>query len=153
MPELVDWFELAALVLIGLIPFAVLGVLLGHVLTVDSIGPALGGTVTLFALLGGAWGPVANTSGVLKDLCQLLPSYWLVQAGQVALGGKRVAARGVDRDRGVDLRTGPRHRPRLQPRHQTNLIEPALTLRTSVATTRVAWPRRCWVGGSRRARR
>jgi ABC-2 type transport system permease protein len=88
MPELVDWFELAALVLIGLIPFAVLGVLLGHVLTVDSMGPALGGSVTLFALLGGAWGPVANSSGVLKQLCQLLPSYWLVQAGQVALGGK-----------------------------------------------------------------
>jgi hypothetical protein len=42
----------------------------------------------LFALLGGAWGPVAETSGVLKDVCQLLPSYWLVQAGQVALGGK-----------------------------------------------------------------
>jgi ABC-2 type transport system permease protein len=88
MPELVDWFELTALVLIGLIPFAVLGVLLGHVLTVDSMGPALGGSVTLFALLGGAWGPVANSSGVLKDLCKLLPSYWLVQAGQVALGGK-----------------------------------------------------------------
>ncbi len=88
MPELLDWFVLAALVLIGLIPFAVLGVLLGHLLTVDSMGPALGGSVTLFALLGGAWGPVANSSGVLKDLCQLLPSYWLVQAGQVALGGK-----------------------------------------------------------------
>jgi ABC-2 type transport system permease protein len=88
MPELVDWFKLTALVLIGLVPFAVLGVLLGHVLTVDSMGPALGGLVALFALLGGAWGPIANTSGVLRDLCQLLPSYWLVQAGQVALGGK-----------------------------------------------------------------
>jgi ABC-2 type transport system permease protein len=88
MPEVVDWFKLTGLVLIGLVPFAVLGVLLGHVLTVDSMGPALGGLVALFALLGGAWGPVANTSGVLKDLCQLLPSYWLVQAGQVALGGK-----------------------------------------------------------------
>jgi ABC-2 type transport system permease protein len=87
MPELVDWFELTALLLVGLVPFAVLGVLLGHVLTVDSMGPALGGLVALFALLGGAWAPIAN-SGVLKDLCQLLPSYWLVQAGQVALGGK-----------------------------------------------------------------
>jgi ABC-2 type transport system permease protein len=87
MPELVDWFVLVALLLIGLVPFAVLGVLLGHVLTVDSMGPALGGSVALFALLGGAWGPIATT-GALKDLCRLLPSYWLVQAGRVALGGK-----------------------------------------------------------------
>lgn len=88
MPQLGDWFQLIALVLIGLVPFAVLGILLGHLLTVDSIGPAMGGSVTLFALLGGAWGPVANSSEVLKELCQLLPSYWLVQAGRVALGGK-----------------------------------------------------------------
>lgn len=81
-----EWLEMTGLILVGLVPFAVLGILLGHLLTPDSIGPALGGATALLALLGGAYGPVA-TSGALHELVKLLPSYWLVQAGYVALGG------------------------------------------------------------------
>jgi ABC-2 type transport system permease protein len=88
-----EWLEMTGLVLVGLVPFAVLGILLGHLLTPDSIGPALGGATALLALLGGAYGPVA-TSGVLHDLVKLLPSYWLVQAGYVALGGRAWGAEG-----------------------------------------------------------
>ncbi len=80
------WLEMTGLILIGLVPFAVLGVLLGHLLTVDSMGPAIGGATALFALLGGAWGPTA-TSGWLFALVKLLPSYWLVQAGRTGYGG------------------------------------------------------------------
>jgi ABC-2 type transport system permease protein len=82
-----EWLTMTGLVLVGLIPFAVMGILLGHLLTPESVGPAIGGVTALLALLGGAYGPIA-TSGALKDLVQLLPSYWLVQAGQVALGGQ-----------------------------------------------------------------
>lgn len=81
-----EWLTMAGLVLVGLVPFAVLGILLGHLLTPESVGPAIGGATALLALLGGAYGPIA-TSGALKDIVQLLPSYWLVQAGQVAIGG------------------------------------------------------------------
>jgi ABC-2 type transport system permease protein len=80
------WLEMTGLILIGLIPLAVLGVLLGHLLTVDSMGPAIGGATALFALLGGAWGPTAS-SGWLFSLVKLLPSYWLVQAGRTGYGG------------------------------------------------------------------
>ena len=80
------WVQMTALILIGLIPFAVLGILLGHVLTIDSMGPALGGVTSLFALLGGAWGPTA-TAGWLLQVVKCLPSYWLVQAGKTAYGG------------------------------------------------------------------
>jgi len=80
-----EWLTMTVLLLVGLIPFAVLGILLGHLLSVDSMGPAMGGTTTLFALLGGAWGPLAS-SGVLLTLVKCLPSYWLVQAGKSALG-------------------------------------------------------------------
>lgn len=80
-----QWLTMTALVLVGLVPFAVFGVLLGHLLTPDSIGPAMGGATTLFALLGGAWGPLA-TSGAFLTLVKCLPSYWLVQAGKSALG-------------------------------------------------------------------
>jgi ABC-2 type transport system permease protein len=81
-----EWAQMTVLILIGLIPFAVLGILLGHLLTVDSMGPALGGVTSLFALLGGAWGPTA-TGGWLLQLVKCLPSYWLVQAGKTAYGG------------------------------------------------------------------
>lgn len=80
------WVEMTALVLIGLVPFAVLGILLGHLLTIDSMGPAIGGITSLFALLGGAWGPTA-TGGWLFAVVKCLPSYWLVQAAKIGYGG------------------------------------------------------------------
>jgi len=81
-----SWLGMTGLILVGLVPFAALGILLGHLLSADSMGPAMGGLTALFALLGGAWGPLA-TSGVLRSAVELLPSYWLVQAGKSAEGG------------------------------------------------------------------
>ncbi|MFZ0092244.1 MAG: ABC transporter permease [Solirubrobacteraceae bacterium] len=80
-----SWVEMTALVLVGLMPFAALGIGLGHLLNVDSIGPVTGGLVSILALVSGTWFPV--THGFLHDVGQCLPSYWLVQAGRVALGG------------------------------------------------------------------
>jgi len=79
------WAEMLALILVGLVPFVVIGIIIGLVSNVDSMGPALGGTVSLFAFLGGAWGPLA-TKGAMRDLTELLPSYWLVQSGRVGAG-------------------------------------------------------------------
>jgi len=79
------WLAMTGLLLIGLIPFAALGIAMGHVLTADSVGPAIGGGVGLLAFLGGTWFPI--TSGALHGIAQALPSYWLVQASHIALGG------------------------------------------------------------------
>jgi ABC-2 type transport system permease protein len=81
-----DWLAMTALILVGLIPFAALGILIGHLLTADSVGPAVGGSISLFAFLGGTWFPLGN-SGVLHSIAQFLPSYWLVQASHIAVGG------------------------------------------------------------------
>ena len=86
------WLQMTEFILIGLIPFAVLGILLGHLLNVDSIGPSIGGITALFSFLGGVWFPI--TSGVLHDIAQALPPYWLVQAAHVGLGGSGWGARG-----------------------------------------------------------
>ena len=80
-----NWLAMTGLILIGLVPFAALGILMGHLLTSDSIGPAMGGTTALLALLGGVWFPI--TSGVMHTVAETLPSYWLVQASHVGLGG------------------------------------------------------------------
>jgi ABC-2 type transport system permease protein len=80
-----DWIEMTALVLIALVPFAALGIAFGHLLNDDAAGAALGIGASLFAFLGGTWFPITG-GGLFVDLCQLLPSYWLVEAGHVGLG-------------------------------------------------------------------
>ncbi|MDA8070070.1 MAG: ABC transporter permease [Actinomycetota bacterium] len=80
------WAVLAGLVLVGIAPFAVLGILMGNLLSADSMGPAQGGVVTFFALLGGSFGRVFPF-GTMHRLIELLPSYWLVQASTSAVGG------------------------------------------------------------------
>ena len=79
------WVTLIGLVVVGLVPFATLGIALGHLVSVDAMGPAMGGVTALLALLGGAWGPIAE-NGWLHDLVEWLPSYWLVRAGRAAFG-------------------------------------------------------------------
>ena len=55
-----EWLEMTGLILVGLIPFAALGIMIGHLLTPDSIGPAMGGGISLLALLGGTWFPITG---------------------------------------------------------------------------------------------
>jgi len=62
-----NWLAMTGLILIALLPFAALGITLGHLINVDSIGPATG---------------------------QLLPSYWLVQAAHTGITGHGWPARG-----------------------------------------------------------
>jgi ABC-2 type transport system permease protein len=80
-----SWLALTGLILVGLLPFAALGITLGHLMTVESIGPMTGGTVSLLAIVSGTWFPI--THGFLHDLGQWLPSYWLVEAGRAAIAG------------------------------------------------------------------
>ena len=80
-----EWVAMTALILVALIPFAALGILLGHVLTGDTVAPAVGGIAAVLAFAGGTWFPVGT--GVFYEFARLLPSYWLVQASRVALDG------------------------------------------------------------------
>jgi ABC-2 type transport system permease protein len=80
------WLEMTGLVLVGLVPFVVLGLLIGHLVGADAIGPAIGGMTALFGFFGGVWFPVAG-HGLLHDVALVLPSYWLVQASRVGVGG------------------------------------------------------------------
>ncbi len=88
-----NWLKMTWLILVGLIPFAALGIFIGHVITADSIGPALGGSTALLAFLGGVWFPLGN-HGALHAIGEALPSYWLVQAAHVGLGGSGWGAKG-----------------------------------------------------------
>ncbi|HVX19592.1 MAG TPA: ABC transporter permease [Acidimicrobiales bacterium] len=77
-----NWITMTGLTLIGLIPFGVMGVLIGHLVTTESMGPAMGGITSLFALLGGAWGPLGAQGSWVEKIEKLLPSFWLTRASQ-----------------------------------------------------------------------
>ena len=81
-----DWIEMTGLILVGLVPFTAGAIAMGHLVPVDSIGPAMGGTTAILAFLGGTWFPITG-DGVFATVAKLLPSYWLVQASHVGLGG------------------------------------------------------------------
>jgi ABC-2 type transport system permease protein len=82
-----EWLTVIGLLLVGLVPFIVLGILLGHLVGPDASAPAVGGIVTLFCLLGGVYGFQIAKSGAVFEVIKALPSYWLVQAGKTTLGG------------------------------------------------------------------
>ncbi|HXN39574.1 MAG TPA: ABC transporter permease [Solirubrobacteraceae bacterium] len=87
------WLEMTGLMIVGLIPFAGLGVTLGHIFTPDSIGPAIGGGISLLSLLGGTFFPLGH-NGFLPEVAQYLPSYWLVQAAHAGVGAGGWPAKG-----------------------------------------------------------
>ena len=86
------WLAMTGLIAVGLLPFAGLGVFIGHLVNTDSVGPLMGGLISILAFLGGTWFPI--TSGFLHSFGQFLPSWWLVQARNVALDGQGWDARG-----------------------------------------------------------
>lgn len=82
-----QWLKLTGLLLVGLAPFVVIGLAIGYLVAVDAAGPALGGIVILFSLLGGVYGFQFARSGPMFDVMKALPSYWLVQAGKATIVG------------------------------------------------------------------
>ncbi|UQX88928.1 ABC transporter permease [Jatrophihabitans telluris] len=80
----VHWLETTALVLIGLVPFAAIGIWAGHTFKEEAMGPLMGGAMSLFAIVGGSWFPV---SGIIGTIGSWTPSYWIVQAGHLGVGG------------------------------------------------------------------
>jgi ABC-2 type transport system permease protein len=86
------WLGMTGLIVVGLVPFAALSVLVGHLVNTDSVGPLMGGLVSILAFLSGTWFPISG--GFLHAFGQFLPSWWLVQARTVALNGHGWDTRG-----------------------------------------------------------
>jgi ABC-2 type transport system permease protein len=87
-----EWLSMTGLILVALLPFAALGITLGHLMNVDSIGPMTGGLVAILAFLSGTWFPL--THGFLYDVGQYIPGYWIVQASHIALHGHAWGTKG-----------------------------------------------------------
>jgi ABC-2 type transport system permease protein len=80
------WVSMTGLLLIGVLPFVAMGIAVGHLLTTDAMGPAVGGGSAFFGFLGGQWFPLPQT-GVLRQIGELVPSFWITQASHIGIGG------------------------------------------------------------------
>ena len=79
---------LAAVLILGLIPFCVLGLVIGLVFDGQTAQVAQMLTMILLAFLGGIFIPWHNLPHVMQDIGQALPSHHLVQLGWNAVAGR-----------------------------------------------------------------
>ncbi|HET9140308.1 ABC transporter permease [Actinophytocola sp.] len=70
---------------LAVIPFAVLGLLLGQIGTAESMQPLMSVVMMVMALLGGIFIPIDGMPAGLLTVARLLPSYWLQQVGRGAV--------------------------------------------------------------------
>jgi hypothetical protein len=107
-----QWLKITGLILVGLAPFVILGFVLGYLMPVDALPPALGGIVVLFSLFGGVYGfELAKSGHVRRDEGTAV---LLARAGREGRSGwRRLAGGGVAGDRSLDRRPAADRRVRL----------------------------------------
>lgn len=87
--------ESLALLWVGSIPFALLGVFVGYVGTANSAQPLGMVTMLASAFLGGVFVPITEMPGGMEALAQWYPSYWLNALAQAPFGEPVDAVRAV----------------------------------------------------------
>lgn len=87
-----QWLTLAACVVLGSIPFAVLGVLLGYVF--DWSAGQAGTQIVYFglALLGGLWIPARFMPQALQGIAHWMPSYYFADLGWRVIARQAIPA-------------------------------------------------------------
>ncbi|MGB3443813.1 MAG: ABC transporter permease [Actinophytocola sp.] len=79
------WMRVTVGIWLAVIPFALIGLLIGQLGTPDGIQPIMSLTMMVMSLLGGIFIPVDTMPPWLLDVAQILPSYWLGQVGRGAV--------------------------------------------------------------------
>jgi ABC-2 type transport system permease protein len=115
------WFELTLLLFVTALPFAVLGVVVGFLVSPEAAFPVATGLMFVLGYFGGLFSPVDQMPAALRVVAQALPSYhqaslglglvdgrglravdWLVLAGYVVVLGLVVLWRHrVEESRGI----------------------------------------------------
>jgi ABC-2 type transport system permease protein len=90
-----QWLGTGLAVWLGLIPFAVLGLVIGFAGTVDTVQPISMITYLGLSILGGLWFPVEQFPAFLQDVAKVTPSYWLADLGRSVLAGDGVPVNAV----------------------------------------------------------
>lgn len=79
------WLRVTLGVWLAVLPFALIGLLIGQIGTGDSVQPITQLVMLPMALVGGIFIPVEVMPSWLLNIAQVLPSYWLAQVGRGAV--------------------------------------------------------------------
>ncbi len=93
--SIAQWFESGIALWLGLIPYAVLGMIIGFVATIDAAQPLTMIVYLTLSILGGLWFPVEQFPPFLQDVAKVTPSYWLADLGRSVLAGDGVPLNAV----------------------------------------------------------
>ena len=115
-----QWLEMSGLLLVGLVPFVLMGLILGHLIATDALVPAMGWLTVFFALFGGALGACSTAERCWPSSRGCPPTGSCMPARPRSSWG--LAGRGMGRARLLDRRAHPTRRLRLPARHRPGLI-------------------------------
>jgi len=79
------WLRVTIGIWLAVIPFALIGLLIGQVGTPDSMQPIMSLTMMTMSMLGGIFIPIDGMPSWLLNIAHVLPSYWLGQVGRGAV--------------------------------------------------------------------
>lgn len=79
------WLRVSFGIWLAVIPFALLGLLLGQLGTAETMQPITSITMLVMSFLGGIFIPIDTMPGWLYSIAKILPSYWLQQIGRGAV--------------------------------------------------------------------
>lgn len=90
-----QWLGCGLALWLALIPFGVLGLVIGFVASVDSAQPLTMLVYMALAILGGLWFPVSQFPAFLRHIATALPSYWAAEIARAPLAHASIPLHGV----------------------------------------------------------
>jgi ABC-2 type transport system permease protein len=81
------WFAAGAGLWIGIVPFALIAILIGQFARPDFAQPLFMVTFLGLSILGGLWVPLSILPAWMSDVARATPSYWLNRLGQLGATG------------------------------------------------------------------
>jgi ABC-2 type transport system permease protein len=79
------WLRVTIGIWLAVIPFTLIGLLIGQLGTPESMQPIMSITMMGMSMLGGIFIPIDSMPSWMMDIAQVLPSYWLGQVGRGAV--------------------------------------------------------------------
>ena len=83
----VSWAQILVTLVVGSLPFAAIGLLIGYVFDAGSAQGAMMVTLFSLAILGGLWAPITSFPETLATIGRMLPSFRLAELGRDAAIG------------------------------------------------------------------
>jgi ABC-2 type transport system permease protein len=81
-----QWAQVTVGAWLAVIPMCLLGLLLGQYGTADSMQAITGVLMMVMAMFGGLWVPLDVLPSAFGTIAKLLPTYWMNQVGNSAIG-------------------------------------------------------------------